>query len=440
MDAAEAARRALRWVAESAVPADGGVSWPETREPGSPLADNLYSGTAGVLVAFAEARVSGIDEFDDSARGAVGRLEILAAALAADLGGRTRAAGDDPLSVTELGLYEGLAGHAAALRAWAEAAGDGRAAAAAQAAVAAVAAAATSGRALSPFRDVIAGEAGMLLTMLDLGCEPEPATVLAERLAASAVWTDGEPDWYAHPDISYLMPNFSHGAAGIGCALAAAGAALDRPDLVEVAQAAAGRLVRLGTRADGTIAVPTRIPPKEGQGPISYGWCHGPTGTLRLFEQLDRLRPGQGWRQHADSCRRAVRESGLPARLYPGFWDNLGQCCGTAGVGEMALDCYQETGDARWLEWSGTLADDVLERSIADGDGVRWSQTEHRVSPPELPPAVGWMQGAAGVAGWLLRLGRVRRDRAARRLPWPDQPRQAPGANSPPFPRDRHRT
>jgi len=392
------------------------------------LTDDLYCGTAGVLVAFAEARLSGIDEFDDAARMAVGRLVTVAAASGADLLGRVRAHGDDAVSDQELGLYTGLAGYAAALRMWAEAASDERAATAARVAMADVAAAAARGLTLSSWRDVIAGEAGILLTLLDLGCDDQPATVLAERLAASAVWTDGEPDWYAHPDISYLMPNFSHGAAGIGCALATAGATLGRLDLIDVAQAAARRLVRLGSRPDGTIAVQTRIPPKDGQAPIGYGWCHGPTGTLRLFELLDQLGPGEGWRQHADSCRRAVRESGLPARLYPGFWDNLGQCCGTAGVGEMALDRYQDTGDAGWLEWSSALADDVLGRSIADAGGVRWSHTEHRATPPDLPPAVGWMQGAAGIAGWLLRLGRVRRDRAARRLPWPDLPRLAPGS------------
>jgi lantibiotic modifying enzyme len=382
-----------------------------------------------VLVAFAEARLSGIDEFDSAARAAVGRLEIVAAARGADLLGKVRTAGDDALSEEELGLYSGLAGCAAALRIWAEAARDERAAAAAHAAMADVATAAKSGRRLSSWRDVIAGDAGILLTLLDLGCDPESATVVAEGLAASAVWTDDEPDWYAHPNISYLMPNFSHGAAGIGAALATAGAALDRPDLIEVAEAASRRLIRLGSRPDGTIAVPIRIPPKADQDPLSFGWCHGPTGTLRLFELLDHIHPGHGWRQHGDSCRRAVRESGLPARRYPGFWDNLGQCCGTAGVGEMALDHYQETGDAAWLEWSSTLADDVLGRIIADSDGVRWSNTEHRASPPALPPAVGWMQGAAGIAGWLLRLGRVRRDRGALRLPWPDLPRLAAPAS-----------
>ncbi len=72
---------------------------------------------------------------------------------------------------------------------------------------------------------------------------------------------------------------------------------------------------------------------------------------------------------------------------------------------------------------SARAASEVLERCIADEAGVRWSHTEHGVSPPELEPAVGWMQGAAGIASWLLRLARVERDGAsARRISWPDRP------------------
>ena len=65
----------------------------------------------------------------------------------------------------------------------------------------------------------------------------------------------------------------------------------------------------------------------------------------------------------------------------------------------------------------------MLSRAIEDRDGVRWSHTEHRASPPELGPVVGWMQGAAGIAGFLLRLDHLHREGPqAPRLPWPDRP------------------
>jgi hypothetical protein len=250
---------------------------------------------------------------------------------------------------------------------------------------------------------------------------------IADRLAAAARWPDGEPhggpDWTTGDSFAYSMPNFSHGAAGIGFVLATASGPLGRPDLLDLAAAAGRRLERLGRRLDGTLTVPLTIPHRATAAPVAYGWCHGSAGTSRLFTLLDRLRPGEGWAGCAAASRAAIRASGLPARLWPGFWDNLGQCCGTAGVGEAVLDHYQDTGDRDWLDFADVLAADLLRRAIADGDGVRWSHTEHRVSPPELEPVVGWMQGAAGIAGFLLRLDRLHRDGpGAPRLPWPDRP------------------
>jgi lantibiotic modifying enzyme len=431
ISAFEAGREALRWVAGAALAADGGATWPETRAAGAPAADDLYAGTAGVLMALAEARLSGIADLDDHARAAGGRLRSLVAAQAgADA---AQAAGDvvqeDPAipaapDATDFGLYSGLSGYAAALAAWASVSGDGPAADAARDAVRSIAAAAEGGQPLSTFRDLILGDAGILLVLLGIGgaAERPAAAVIGDRLIAEAEWPDGEPDWRANEANPCYLPNFSHGAAGIAYALATASGPLERPDFLDIALSAGRRLVRLGSRPDGTLAVPHSIPQQAWSAPVSYGWCHGPSGTVRLFDLLDRLRPGDGWADHAAAGRRAVRESGLPARLYPGFWDNLGQCCGTAGVGEMALDRYQETGDPQWLAWARTLAADVLGRCIAGQDGVRWSNTEHKASPPELEPAVGWMQGAAGIAGWLLRLARLQQDGpAAARVWWPDR-------------------
>jgi len=439
-DAFEAGREALRWVTDAAVAARGGATWPETRAPGAPRSDDLYAGAAGVLVALAEAHLSGIADFDDHARAAAGRLGSLTSPAAwADFiaaPGESDALPGRP----DLGLYTGLSGCATALRIWASVSGDHEAGQAARALTRSVTEIAAAGQPVSTCPDLLSGEAGILLVLIQTGdaSVAKPAvSAIADRLVAGAAWIDGEPDWLRHRDAAVFTPNFSHGAAGIGYALAAASTTLDRQDLLDVALSTGHRLIRLGSRDDGTLAVPYSVPlavphsiPRPVQrsipltkpgAPVSYGWCHGPTGTLRLFQLLDNLRPGQGWADRADACRRAILASGLPARRYPGFWDNLGQCCGTAGVGEMALDRYQQTGDSRWLSWAEHLADDVLERRIEDAAGIRWSHTEHRLTPPDLEPGLGWMQGAAGIGAWLLRLHRVERDVYAPRIRWPDQ-------------------
>jgi len=150
------------------------------------------------------------------------------------------------------------------------------------------------------------------------------------------------------------------------------------------------------------------IPPQPHRPPVFYGWCHGPAGTVRLFVLLNEIDPQPRWQRAIDACLQALRDSRLPQRLYPGYWDNLARCCGTAGVGHLLLDRYQATGDPALLDWAGTLAADVASRTVTTPQGVTWSNTEHTVTPPELPPEPGFMQGAAGIAGWLARLHALR--------------------------------
>ena len=53
------------------------------------------------------------------------------------------------------------------------------------------------------------------------------------------------------------------------------------------------------------------------------------------------------------------------------------------------------------------LADTLVEHAVHDGPGACWRFVEHRNADPLLPPGVGWMQGAAGIAAYLFRLARV---------------------------------
>jgi lantibiotic modifying enzyme len=205
------------------------------------------------------------------------------------------------------------------------------------------------------------------------------------------------------PGYQYLMPGFSHGTAGVAYTLLAAGRRLHRPALIALAARAAADLVALGQSQHGW-ALPTMLPRYPNRPPVNYGWCHGPTGTVRLFLALDALDCRPCWRAAADACLDAIRSARLPARRYPGFWDNLACCCGTAGVGRLLLDRYEATGERRYAEESARLAADVLARRQDSARGVSWSNTEHTAQPPELPAEAGFMQGSAGIASWLARL------------------------------------
>lgn len=235
------------------------------------------------------------------------------------------------------------------------------------------------------------------------------------------------------------MPNLSHGLAGIAAALAVAGAELGRPDLVAAATSGAEHLVTLADRSDDGFVVPRVYPPRPGSDldPVTFTWCHGPTGTSLLFLALDHAGVATvagatplHWHRR---CLHSVRASGVPERRYPGFWDNDGRCCGTAGVGDVFADSWQRSAYQPDLDFAVQLADTLVERAVRDGQLACWRFIEHRVDPPLLPPGVGWMQGAAGIAAYLFRMSRLVEDpggaeAVARMDTWWALPTQAGGA------------
>ena len=395
-EAQSVARAAFDWVESVAVKVDGGLAWLADGE----LADNLYSGTAGVLLSCAEATASGIDTAR-VASGATARLMHLARQ------------GPDVETMPDDGLFTGWAGIVVALRAWAGVAGDVDASRAAALVSAQIADRVLHAQA-DPTRctDVISGYAGTLLALLgdDSDRAIAAACTLADRLVQRA---ESGPDglhWRMTREWGYLMPGFSHGTAGVAYALAGAGRRLHRPDALEVAVQAGDTLLGLGRTPVGW-ALPLAIPPRPNAPPVNFGWCHGLAGTARLFLLLDAIDRQTRWQDAVDACLRALADSGLPARLYPGFWDNVARCCGTAGVGRLLLDRYQAGGNADLLDWADALAADVVKRAIITPQGITWSNTEHTRTPPELPPEPGLMQGAAGIAGWLARLHALHTDR-----------------------------
>lgn len=217
------------------------------------------------------------------------------------------------------------------------------------------------------------------------------------------------------------MPNWSHGQAGTTAALAVAGMEFDRPDLVAVATGGAAYLLSVADISDGGLRLPHRIPGKPDLDTYTYSWCHGPTGTALLFAALDRAGvadvAGSTPAQLQLACLHSLRVSGIPQRVYPGFWDNDGRCCGTAGAGDFVLDMYQRHGRDEDLDFAVTLGDALVDRGIHEAGQAFWRFIEHRNPEPLLPPGAGWMQGAAGIVAYLFRLARVL-----------DQGRDAPSA------------
>jgi lantibiotic modifying enzyme len=404
----ELAEAGWRWVLDQVRWADDGPWIPEavTDEPATEIPDyrdGMHSGIGGLAHALAEIRVARpwTDEEQQLAAGIADRLR---GAIAAE---------------TDCNYFDGLVSTIGVLTAL-EAEGT------AEAVDRLLALATPDGwpqESLGPDRavpearisDVTLGTASVLLGgVWALRSGVAAGRDLAEH-AAGVLLAEAEPmptgtNWRYVPlrfrtNEPTEMPNLSHGLAGISMALAVAGTELDRPDLVDAARSGAEHLVSLGDASGDGFLVPRYIPELPGEADlVSFGWCHGAAGTSLLFAALDQAgveevagEPPTSWQRR---CLHSVRTSGIPARSSPGFWDNDGRCCGTAGVGDILLD----NGD---IEFATVLADALVERAIRNGPHAYWRFVEHKNPDPLLPPGVGWMQGAAGIAAYLFRTARV---------------------------------
>ena len=359
----------------------------------------LYHGRAGILLALREAHA----HFGDPAYAeAVERGADELAGSVADVDGS--------------GLYVGLTGVAFALH------NLGRHEVAARA-LRVVRDRGVDGR-WGPMFELFAGNAGIGLGALAVR-DLELAVEAVTPYAAATPTRDGV-SWAVRPTPA-RSHHLAHGTLGIVHALAAIGAAADRPDLTELALRGAADVVGRDEQAPDGFLVPHSDPPHRPEliERYSLGWCNGPAGDAQTFRLLARVTADPAWEALADRCWRTVTTSGLPARLRPGFWDNSGRCCGTAGVLALASDRVVELSDSP--AFGDRLVADLAARAVVDADGVRWSNIEHRASPPDLPPRPGWAMGSAGILRELLRWSRVQSGRGtAYAVDWPDHPPTIP--------------
>jgi len=383
-------------------------------QPRADRSYDLYSGTPGRLFVLLEAwKATGDERFLADAR--VVADDVLAGVdLAA--GGR------------EFGLYTGLAGMGAALLEAHRLTGDSKYADGVRKIVGVLEQRAVKhngdGARWSFTTDVISGTAGVGLFLVETAkaLDDSKALALAARagksLLGAAAEAPGGLDWKMQPMMPVVMPNFSHGTAGVAYFLATLFEATKKKEYLDAAIAGANHLLAVADQSgDGCIVFHYEASGKRGE-PL-LGWCHGPPGTSRLFERLARATGDAKWRDWTLRGARSLVERGEKAKA---LWDNSSLCCGTAGVGDFFLDLYRSTGDERWLVHARTLATDIVGRAHRGPEGaVSWGAPSRTANPDLRTDESSLMQGAAGIGLFLLRFDAAekKRESAARLVDTP---------------------
>jgi lantibiotic modifying enzyme len=402
---------AAQWVRASATKTGQGAAWPaDPRDPKS-TNNTLYSGVPGDVLLFVEAFHATKDHsyLNDARSGA----DYLLASIGTEEG---------------FGLYEGLAGVGFALTEIYKATGDTKYKEGALKCFKLVqdrAVKAGKGIEWSDSSDIISGTSGIGLAMLYAARELkypsaiETATQAGDRMLELGQPAEGGLKWAMSPNYQRLMPNFSHGTAGVAYFLASLYQQTKKKEFLEGALAGAKYLLAVA-KTEGDVCMVFHNEP-DGKDLYYLGWCHGPVGTARLFYRLYQVTGDKVWMSWVKKSARAILTSGIPEKQTPGFWNNVGRCCGSAGVAEFFLDLYRVTKDREYLAFSKRVTDQVISRGTREGQGMKWIQAEHRVRPELLVAQTGLMQGASGIGLWLFKLGSFERGKMTEIL-LPDTP------------------
>ncbi len=410
-----AARKTAAWLERCAVKDKDGLSWPAVpSEPATGEID-LYSGNAGMVLFFLELWKATNDEhhravLNDAANSLLARL---------------------PRKIEEsfdAGLYTGVAGVGFVLEEVYRDSHEHRFREGARRCLDAILMHQQlegQGVHWNGVTDIISGSAGTGLFLLYCAQRMnhlkalETACRAGDRLIELGIPENGGLKWRMDAEFPRLMPNFSHGTAGVGYFLASLYLETRKQPYLDAALKAARYLISIADTSDDQCRIFHSEPDRKDL--FYFGWCHGPAGTARLFLRLFEATGDQEWLSFVDACVRTLEQSGIPQQRPPGFWNNVSQCCGNAGVAEFFLRVFEWRGEERHLAFAERMAVDLLSRAQEVEDGLCWPQAEHRVRPEWVVAQTGFMQGAAGIGLLFIHLD-AEADKRAPPRPFPDSP------------------
>jgi lantibiotic modifying enzyme len=239
------------------------------------------------------------------------------------------------------------------------------------------------------------------------------------RLVELARKDAGGEKWAMNPKFPRLMPNFSHGTAGIAYFLATLSAETGEQAFLDHAIAGAKYLQSVA-KTDGDMCLIFHNEP-DGKDLYYLSWCHGPAGTARLFYRLHQITKDPQWMEWVNRSARGVMSTGIPERRTPGYWNNVSQCCGDAGVAMFFFDVARPARKPEYTDFARKVTEYLLSKGTRDDRGLRWVQAENRTQPEKVVAQTGYMQGASGMGMLLLRVDGMSRRRRLGTI-FPDNP------------------
>ncbi len=294
-----------------------------------------------------------------------------------------------------------------------------------------------SGASWNSVNDILGGSAGTGLFLLyaaralnhreSLDLAIKAGDILLER----AISEHDGLTWKRQEDRDFILPNFSHGAAGVGFFLATLYQESGQQRFFDAAVASAKYLEAIAKTDSDVFLVPYGFPDIGWSMPFDIGWAHGLAGTGRLFHRLwqvdANLDRSFKWLERVRQGANGIQKSGLPnAPSSSEFGDKpfkLDMRFGQASVARFFFNLYQWSHEEQFLVFARNLVDDIIAKGVLNEDGLHWTLDRYRFMPDRGMPAsfTGYFYGAAGFGLMLLHLDLVEQGRTLKTV-FPDDP------------------
>ena len=264
--------------------------------------------------------------------------------------------------------------------------------------------------------DVLGGLSGTGLYLLYVNKElhlPEAqlmAIKAGHTLISRAIQTDSTLNWKRGQSSKFILPNFSHGAAGVGYFLARLYEDTQERSFLEAALKAEAYLDSIAKKNEDVFLLPYGFPDPGWSRPYDIGWAHGPAGVARFYHQLNKVSPNSKWKNRIKQCQKAIEYSNVPFQPNTDFGEEflgIDQRFGLAGVTEFLIEEHRLSKSLSTYNQAQLLLNHILNQSTINIDGRRfWTQKRFGFMPNagEETAFTGYFYGAAGYGLMLLNM------------------------------------
>ena len=262
--------------------------------------------------------------------------------------------------------------------------------------------------------DLLIGLAGYGLFLLEasdflnsketLNLARETADTLLDR----AIKDSAGLNWKMNEQRDFILPNFSHGAAGIGYFLATLYEKNKEERYLDASIKTANYLYSIGQREEDIFMLPYGFPDLGWERPYDIGWAHGPAGTARFFYKMYQITHEEKYLRTVRHCANSLLKSGLPGAPLPPFGASpfpVDQRFGLCGVADFFLDLYRIGQEERDLNFAYEVLDIIRSKGTEENNKLYWTIPKYGFmrNKKESVTFSGHFYGATGIGLVLLK-------------------------------------